>query len=1098
MGISVVVVVLTMTILGRICLAYNPAGIWKATDAFVAVKIDGSIHCWGSSSSGGDCSAYSGLTGVTAITSTMYAVAATLSDGSVVCWGDSTSGGSCSGLTGVSAVSSTYRAFSALHNDGSVTSWGSSDYGGAPGVDVSSNVILVVGAELAFAALKSNGDVVAWGDGNYGGTSTTYTSVTSIFASKGSFGVIKTTGAVECWGSDGDGFARTDNVASDLTTGVVSVYVGAHTAAALKSDGSVVTWGRDSEGGDSTTVDVSSNVDVIFSSYAAFAALKTDGSVVSWGDADYGGNSGAVSSDLSSGVIFVYSNEMAFAALKDDGSLVTWGDLSTGGDSSAVASDLTSVISVTSSQKAFAALTAPGVVVVWGDGGYGGSVTSAEMSLLSSGVTAIYASEGSFVALKTDSIVTWGDSTYSGSDLSSGVDSVYGFNTFLSDSTTHDAFQSSSCTAGSGKTVIASDGTVSYTSSCTACPTGSYDTGALCAYCRAGTYETGTGSTSCTKCDAGKASGVAGATAPSSCITCVAGSYAVAGSSSCSLCPAGKYGTTTGGTALSSCSSCEAGTASSAAGATAASECVACTAGKSAIEGEECYPCVAGRYMASPNAASCLSVEENFGVGYISSDKISVEYCDKNYGIDLTGVGVDNVEISAGSSTQSCTRCGFSRIGECAISDEVSFFSYSDLETFSYKTCAHQCELFTIGASDNVIVAISILLVLFFVTGLYFIERKSDKVTGDMTYNWKQSIAFLVFVIIPVADTVTDVTYLLGSVFYEAYFFYAGVLAMMIPNFAFCFLLYKRDRVLLKYKPLMPLYGCIPLSLKFEHHDNIVKAIVFTIIHTPYFLLNVPIVICKLFLGMMLYCTKIFAIAGVYNRWMMMWTGKEDDYVRTPVDKEILNESIYVEIIGETFPQVLLQTLNNLQVNPNFATWGTINLMSLSVTILNTGNGIWKIGYWKLFLGVGLVDIPVELGFEEKENDMEKGEEESLDKDSRLKNDKVYPLHSDSDDHDDCDHDGSDGVWISRGERVGSMISARSRNKAVDEKIDRDLVALENKLAGTPGQAAIANIRTALLSERNRNEELRAEMVILQNALDSALNPGIGSVSMAA
>ena len=80
----------------------------------------------------------------------------------------------------------------AFHSDGSVSSWGRSDAGGdSSAVDGLSNVILVVGAELVFAALKQNGDVVAWGDSSYGGTGVIYTSVTSIFASKGSFGVIK-------------------------------------------------------------------------------------------------------------------------------------------------------------------------------------------------------------------------------------------------------------------------------------------------------------------------------------------------------------------------------------------------------------------------------------------------------------------------------------------------------------------------------------------------------------------------------------------------------------------------------------------------------------------------------------------------------------------------------------------------------------------------------------------------------------------------------------------------------------------------------------------------------------------------------------------
>ena len=40
----------------------------------------------------------------------------------------------------------------------------------------------------------------------------------------------------------------------------------------------------------------------------------------------------------------------------------------------------------------------------------------------------------------------------------------------------------------------------------------------------------------------------------------------------------------------------------------------------------------------------------------------------------------------------------------------------------------------------------------------------------------------------------------------------------------------------------------------------------------------------------------------------------------------MLNESIYVEILGETFPQVVLQVINNYFINPDVASWGEIHL----------------------------------------------------------------------------------------------------------------------------------------------------------------------------
>ena len=113
---------------------------------------------------------------------------------------------------------------------------------------------------------------------------------------------------------------------------------------------------------------------------------------------------------------------------------------------------------------------------------------------------------------------------------------------------------------------------------------------------------------------------------------------------------------------------------------------------------------------------------------------------------------------------------------------------------------------------------------------------------------------------------------------------------------------------------------------------------------------------------MLLYSTKVFAIGGVYNLWCWLWTGGNDDNITASLDTVILNESIYMEIAGETVPQVALQTINNYLINPNIADWGPVNLASLTVTLLNTLNGIWKIIYWKLMRGVNLVDIPISFG----------------------------------------------------------------------------------------------------------------------------------------
>ena len=75
----------------------------------------------------------------------------------------------------------------------------------------------------------------------------------------------------------------------------------------------------------------------------------------------------------------------------------------------------------------------------------------------------------------------------------------------------------------------------------------------------------------------------------------------------------------------------------------------------------------------------------------------------------------------------------------------------------------------------------------------------------------------------------------------------------------------------------------------------------------------------------------------------------------------MLNESIYVEILAETFPQVIIQILNHSFINRSMTSgWDLVSGASIVVTILNTLNGLWKLLYYKAIKGINLDDIPVD------------------------------------------------------------------------------------------------------------------------------------------
>ena len=246
--------------------------------AFAALKKDGTVVCWGDRSYGANyeqvtltqtssnytassrTSISSQLTNVQYIYSTTEAFAALKKDGTVVAWGragitqsgtTTFSSGSTNAsaldhsvvpatnaLTNVVKIYSNSKAFVAKRSDGGLVTWGSSSEGGSmtcnppPGSsslssiqvknNLASGVVEVFNTNTAFAALKDDGSVVVWGGGSGGG----------YIIRSGSINIHPTT-------------------AGNLDSGVVNIFPTALFGnsnsggfAALKDDGSVVTWGE--------------------------------------------------------------------------------------------------------------------------------------------------------------------------------------------------------------------------------------------------------------------------------------------------------------------------------------------------------------------------------------------------------------------------------------------------------------------------------------------------------------------------------------------------------------------------------------------------------------------------------------------------------------------------------------------------------------------------------------------------------------------------------------------------------------------------------------------------------------------------------------
>jgi hypothetical protein len=158
----------------------------------------------------------------------------------------------------------------------------------------------------------------------------------------------------------------------------------------------------------------------------------------------------------------------------------------------------------------------------------------------------------------------------------------------------------------------------------------------------------------------------------------------------------------------------------------------------------------------------------------------------------------------------------------------------------------------------------------------------------------------------------------------------------VLPNFAFLILLHKRGCLI----PARQVR--VPANVNLMNADHIGKLFLNIIIIISCFFLNILMIILMPIIGMYMYTTKVMCIGGISNSWFRQWTNSDDHTIEEAIDTEILNESIYVEIVCETFPQVIIQIYNNYILDPNVLQWNPISLFSLSITFMNTINGIYR------------------------------------------------------------------------------------------------------------------------------------------------------------
>jgi alpha-tubulin suppressor-like RCC1 family protein len=233
---------------------------------------------------------------------------------------------------------------------------------------LSSGVVALAAGAWHTCALLNTGGLVCWGDNDLGqlGDGTTTSRSTPVSVSGLSTGVaavsagqlhtcaLTTTGAVDCWGYNGDGEVGDGTTTNrpvptavpSLTTGVTHISAGGYHSCAVMSDGSAQCWGANDFGdlGDGTTT--ASSVPVVVAGLAGplanisaggayTCAVSVAGGAQCWGsnrDGQLGDGTGANSgapvnvSGLTSGVAGIAAGLGHACAVTTSGAVQCWGD----------------------------------------------------------------------------------------------------------------------------------------------------------------------------------------------------------------------------------------------------------------------------------------------------------------------------------------------------------------------------------------------------------------------------------------------------------------------------------------------------------------------------------------------------------------------------------------------------------------------------------------------------------------------------------------------------------------------------------------------------------------------------------------------------
>jgi hypothetical protein len=256
---------------------------------------------------------------------------------------------------------------------------------------------------------------------------------------------------------------------------------------------------------------------------------------------------------------------------------------------------------------------------------------------------------------------------------------------------------------------------------------------------------------------------------------------------------------------------------------------------------------------------------------------------DKSIAENFDNIGVSkrclacSTQASGNQFGTSCEMCPYPK---------ETVIDYSDR---NFYHAIYPCSVINFRIYKQAVTAVEVFIVVLFFCSLYFL-RNIPQGNDKSVLTLLQALGLCVYISLPALDTLTNIAYIMTSNFYN-YAIFGLVLAVTIVN---NFIFFKH---LWDIGARLRLFIPMPEVIILPKYDSLYKVLFTSVLSMPWLILNSWFIIPWLTFGFFLQSSKVFAIGGVANMWLKVWTGSDKHRVSHVIDVVVLNEAIYLQIV---------------------------------------------------------------------------------------------------------------------------------------------------------------------------------------------------------